>query len=299
MNEPTLVIMAAGMGSRFGGLKQVTAVDDFGNAIIDFSLYDAKKAGFKKVVFIIKHEIEDAFKEAVGKRAEESFEVSYVYQELDVLPDGFSVPEGRTKPWGTGHAVMCCHGTVKGPFAVINADDYYGGEAFDAIYKFLSGERRGGEHAMVGYRLRNTLTENGYVSRGICETRSGLLVGITERTHIEKCGDAAIFKQDGETHPLSGDETVSMNFWGFGGEVIELLRERFGAFLQKELSENPLGCEYFLPDIAGAIISKKLGTIRVLSCDAQWHGVTYREDLPAVKAAIAALRQKGLYHDML
>ena len=299
MNEPTLAVMAAGMGSRFGGLKQVASVDDFGNAIIDFSLYDAKKAGFKKVVFIIKHEIEDAFKSSVGKRAEAQFEVSYVFQELDVLPEGFSVPEGRTKPWGTGHAVMCLLGAVTGPFAVINADDFYGAEAFDEIYRFLSGGRRDGEHAMVGYLLRNTLTENGYVSRGICETRDGLLTGIRERTHIEKDGDGAVFRENEDTYALSGAETVSMNFWGFGSEILETLWTRFAAFLAKELAVNPLSCEYYLPSIASAIIDEDLGTIRALRCDAQWHGVTYKEDLPDVKAAIARMRKEGIYPERL
>lgn len=299
MREPTLVVMAAGMGSRFGGLKQVESVDDFGNAIIDFSLYDAKKAGFKKAAFIIKHEIEDAFKSTVGKRAENNFEVSYVFQELDILPEGFAVPEGRTKPWGTGHAVMCCRGTVSGPFAVINADDFYGAQAFCEIYRFLSGERSEGEHAMIGYRLRNTLTENGYVSRGICETSGGLLKEICERTHIEKNGDGAVFKTGGKSYPLSGDETVSMNFWGFGGEVIEMLNESFAVFLERELESNPLSCEYYLPSIASAIIGEGLGTVRVLDCDAQWHGVTYKEDLPKVRAAITRLRQEGLYPERL
>ena len=183
MREPTLVILAAGMGSRFGGLKQIMAVDDFGHAIIDFSLYDAYRAGFRKVAFIIKHEIEEDFKAAVGRRTEKYFDVKYVYQQLDLLPEGYSVPEGRVKPWGTGHAVLCCRGIVDGPFAVINADDFYGRTAYEEMYAFLSTERPGTEHAMIAYQLRNTVTETGYVARGICQVENGLL---TDGAHAHR-----------------------------------------------------------------------------------------------------------------
>lgn len=300
MQEPTLVIMAAGMGSRFGGLKQITSVDDKGHAIIDFSLFDAKRAGFKKVVFIIKHEIEESFKAAVGSRMEKYFDVKYVFQQLDCLPEGYSVPEGREKPWGTGHAVACCKDVVYGPFAVINADDFYGPGAYKAIYDFLKEDRPASEYAMVGYRLRNTVTENGHVSRGICELKDGYLSGITERTHIEKRGSDAAYTEDGENFTdISGDAVVSMNFWGFSTQMLEELNTRFAKFLDKNVPVNPLKCEYFLPFIANEQLEEGLCTVEVLNCNETWYGMTYREDLDSVKNAIAAMKDKGIYPEML
>ena len=223
MQEPTLVILAAGIGSRFGGLKQIMAVDDFGHAIIDFSLYDAYRAGFRKVAFIIKHEIEEDFKAAVGRRAEKYFDVKYVYQQLDMLPAGYTVPAGRTKPWGTGHAVLCAKDAVDGPFVVINADDFYGPSAYAAIHDFLAQPRLENEHAMVAYQLKNTVTENGSVARGVCRVEDGLLADVVERTRIEKRGADAACTEDGVTWiPLAGDTPVSMNFWGFGPDMMRL-----------------------------------------------------------------------------
>lgn len=296
MAEPTLVIMAAGMGSRFGGLKQITSVDDQGHAIIDFSLFDARRAGFKKIVFIIKHEIEDSFKAAIGARMENFFDVQYVYQQLDRLPEGYSVPDGREKPWGTGHAVLCCRGTVTGPFAVINADDFYGCGAYEAIYSFLSADRPDSEYAMVGYKLRNTVTENGHVARGVCEIENGFLRDITERTHIEKRGSDAAYTEDGEHFtPLSGDTTVSMNFWGFSTKMLDELGARFPAFLDRSLPENPLKCEYFLPFVANEQLREGSASVRVLDCNETWYGMTYRADLDSVRAAIAAMKTDGIY----
>lgn len=296
MAEPTLVIMAAGMGSRFGGLKQITSVDDQGHAIIDFSLFDARRAGFKKIVFIIKHEIEDSFKAAIGARMENFFDVQYVYQQLDRLPEGYSVPDGREKPWGTGHAVLCCRGTVTGPFAVINADDFYGRGAYEAIYSFLSADRPDSEYAMVGYKLRNTVTENGHVARGVCEIENGFLRDITERTHIEKRGSDAAYTEDGEHFtPLSGDTTVSMNFWGFSTKMLDELGARFPAFLDRSLPENPLKCEYFLPFVANEQLQEGSASVRVLDCNETWYGMTYRADLDSVRAAIAAMKTDGIY----
>lgn len=296
MAEPTLVIMAAGMGSRFGGLKQITSVDDQGHAIIDFSLFDARRAGFKKIVFIIKHEIEDSFKAAIGARMENFFDVQYVYQQLDRLPEGYSVPDGREKPWGTGHAVLCCRGTVTGPFAVINADDFYGCGAYEAIYSFLSADRPDSEYAMVGYKLRNTVTENGHVARGVCEIENGFLRDITERTHIEKRGSDAAYTEDGEHFtPLSGDTTVSMNFWGFSTKMLDELGARFPAFLDRSLPENPLKCEYFLPFVANEQLQEGSASVRVLDCNETWYGMTYRADLDSVRAAIAAMKDAGIY----
>ena len=299
MQQPTLVVMAAGMGSRFGGLKQIMPVDPQGHPIIDFSMYDARRAGFGRVVFIIKRAIEAQFRETVGRRMERLFDVDYVFQELDVLPEGYGVPAGREKPWGTGHAVACCRGTVRGPFAVINADDFYGAGAFRTIYDFLAAERGPGEHAMVGYRLRNTVTENGAVARGICTVENGFLTGVTERTKIEKRGDAAAYIEDGREHPLSGDEIVSMNFWGFSPAMLDELWSRFPAFLDRRLSVDPLKCEYYLPMVANAVLQEGLGTVRVLECGEVWHGVTYREDLQSVIDAVAALKKQGVYPETL
>ena len=300
MREPTLVILAAGMGSRFGGLKQIMAVDDFGHAIIDFSLYDAYRAGFRKVAFIIKHEIEEDFKAAVGRRMEKYFDVKYVYQQLDLLPEGYSVPEGRVKPWGTGHAVLCCRGIVDGPFAVINADDFYGRTAYEAMYNFLSAERPGTEHAMVAYQLRNTVTETGYVARGICQVENGLLTDVVERTHIEKHGEVISFTEDGESFtPLPADVPVSMNCWAFGSSMLDELYKRFPAWLDANLPVNPTKCEYFLPFVTNAMIKDGEGTVAVLPCHEQWYGMTYKEDIPTVVNAIKALRDGGVYPEKL
>lgn len=300
MKEPTLVILAAGMGSRFGGLKQIMAVDDFGHAIIDFSLYDAYRAGFRKVAFIIKHEIEEDFKAAVGRRMEKYFDVKYVYQQLDLLPEGYSVPEGRVKPWGTGHAVLCCRGIVDGPFAVINADDFYGRAAYEAMYDFLSKERPGTEHAMVAYQLRNTVTETGYVARGICQVENGLLTDVVERTHIEKHGEVISFTEDGESYtPLPADVPVSMNCWAFSNSMLDELYKRFPAWLDANLPVNPTKCEYFLPFVTNAMIKDGEGTVAVLPCHEQWYGMTYKEDFPTVVNAIKALRDGGVYPEKL
>ena len=300
MREPTLVILAAGMGSRFGGLKQIMAVDDFGHAIIDFSLYDAYRAGFRKVAFIIKHEIEEDFKAAVGRRTEKYFDVKYVYQQLDLLPEGYSVPEGRVKPWGTGHAVLCCRGIVDGPFAVINADDFYGRTAYEEMYAFLSTERPGTEHAMIAYHLRNTVTETGYVARGICQVENGLLTDVVERTHIEKHGEVISFTEDGENYThLPADVPVSMNCWAFSNSMLDELYKRFPAWLDANLPVNPTKCEYFLPFVTNAMIKDGEGTVAVLPCHEQWYGMTYKEDFPTVVNAIKALRDEGVYPEKL
>ena len=300
MQEPTLVILAAGMGSRFGGLKQITAVDDHGHAIIDFSLYDAYRAGFRKVVFIIKHEIEEDFKNAIGRRMEKYFDVKYVFQQLDILPEGYSVPEGRVKPWGTGHAVMCCAGVVDGPFAVINADDFYGPSAYTTLFDYLKEDRADNEHAMVAYELRKTVTENGSVARGICSVENGYLTDVVERTRIEKRGDDAAFTEDGVNFvPVSGSVPVSMNFWGFGKSMLRELQNRFPAWLDENLPKNPLKCEYFLPFVANSIIKEGMGSIRILNCRETWHGITYKEDMDSVVNYLAELRRRGVYPEAL
>lgn len=296
MNQPALLIMAAGMGSRFGGPKQITPVDANGHILIDFSLYDAWRAGFRTVVFIIKPEMEPDFRQTIGAHIAPFFEVQYVHQRLDCLPQGYGVPAGRVKPWGTGHAVACAAEALRGqPFAVINADDYYGRDAMQAIYQFLAANGAPNAHAMVGYQLRNTVTEFGYVARGVCQMENGFLTGITERTHIEKRGADAAYLEGDREYPLPGDTVVSMNLWGFRPMILDELWRRMPAFLDKTLAENPLKGEYFLPSVADAQIHEGLGTVRVLKTNAQWHGVTYREDLESVQAALAEMTAQGIY----
>ena len=296
MREPTLVILAAGMGSRFGGLKQITPVDDYGHSIIDFSLFDAYRAGFRKVAFIIKHEIEEDFKSRIGRRIEKYFDVTYIFQQLDVLPEGYSVPEGRVKPWGTGHAVSCCLGKVDGPFAVINADDFYGPTAYTALFNFLSQDRPENEHAMVAYMVKNTVTENGSVARGVCTEENGLLTDVVERTRIEKRGNDAAFTEDGENWvDLPGDTLVSMNCWAFGNSLLQELHNRFASWLDANLSVNPLKCEYFLPFVVNDLIKEGKATVRLLNCTETWYGITYKEDMANVTEAISNMRKNNIY----
>ena len=296
MERPALIIMAAGMGSRFGGLKQITPVGDRGEIIMDFSLYDAWKAGFRKVVFVIKKEKEADFRAIVGPHVENRMEVHYVFQELSDLPAGFALPGNRAKPWGTAHAVRPARHVIGEPFAVINADDFYGRGAYETLYSFLTSDPPAGEQAMVGYRLRNTVTEFGHVARGICQTENGYLTSIVERTHIEKRGDHAAFTEDGEHFTdLPGDTLVSMNFWGFQREMMDAFDARFEAFLRNDLPKNPEKAEYFLPSVANAEMAAGRARVRVLPCEETWHGVTYREDLPSVQQAVAELKRRGVY----
>lgn len=302
--KPVLVIMAAGMGSRYGGLKQIDPVDDYGNIIMDFSIYDALEAGFEKVVFIIKKAIEQEFVEHVGKRMEKHIQVEYVYQELDKLPDGFEVPEGRVKPWGTGHAILCCKDVVDGPFAVINADDYYGKSAFKAIYDQLmkTEDQERYQYTMVGYRLYNTLTESGHVARGVCTlNEQNQLVDIQERTRIEKHGKIAEYTEDkGESWtPLAEDTIVSMNMWGFTKSILKELDERFAAFLNNGLTVDPLKCEYFLPFVVDELLKEDKAQVTVLESVDRWYGVTYKEDKQMVVDAIGMLKKQGLYPEKL
>lgn len=300
MEKPTLVIMAAGMGSRFGGLKQIAPVDDEGHIIIDFSLCDAYRAGFRDIAFIIKEEMQEEFESCIGNRMRKYFNVSYVHQKLDNLPAGYAVPEGREKPWGTGHAILCCQDVVKGPFAVINADDFYGPTAFTCIYDFLASNENRDKYAMVGYRVRNTVTENGSVARGVCQVQDGLLTGITERTKIYKRGNDAAYTEDGETFVhLPGETMVSMNLWGFTPKMMEELTARFPAFLDRAMAENPLKGEYFLPTVVNDQLETGTATVSVLPCEEVWYGVTYREDLQSVKDAIAAMKHRGIYEEGL
>lgn len=301
MKKPILVVMAAGMGSRYGGLKQIDPVDKEGHIIMDFSIFDAVKAGFEKVVFIIKKENEQDFRSAIGDRLSEKIKVSYVFQELTNLPEGYVVPEGRVKPWGTGHAIMSCMGEIDGPFVVINADDFYGSHAFQVAYDYLTTHQDEASiyrYMMVGYRLENTLTDNGHVARGVCEMDAqGYLADIHERTHIEKRGNGAAYTEDeGKTWiPISGDATVSMNMWGFSESILGELKKRFSAFLEENLEKNPLKCEYFLPFVVDELLKEGRATVAVEKSQDKWFGVTYKEDKPMVMAAIQNLKDQGVY----
>ena len=300
MKKPVLVIMAAGMGSRYGGLKQIDPIDAQGHIIMDFSIFDAKRAGFEKVVFIIKKENEADFKEAIGKRMESVMDVEYVFQDLHNIPEGFEIPEGRVKPWGTAHAILSAIDVVDGPFAVINADDYYGRDAFQKIFDFLSTHEDDDKYryTMVGYRLENTLTENGHVARGVCTLdEKNHLVKVVERTRIEKKGDGAAFTEDdGATwEELPMDAIVSMNMWGFSASFLQEIKKGFAAFLEEGLRKNPLKCEYFLPSVVSKLLAEDRATVSVLTSKDKWYGVTYKEDKAVVMAAIQSMKDNGVY----
>lgn len=280
-NKTTLVVMAAGMGSRFGGLKQITPFGPNGEVIVDFSAYDAVEAGFSKVVFIIKKAIEKDFREVAGKRIEKMTDVEYVFQEMDKLPKGFTVPDGREKPWGTGHAILCAKDAISTPFAVVNADDYYGKMAYKVIHDYLV---ENNEMCMAGFKLGNTLSENGTVTRGVCETKDGYLTSVVENFNLDK--NSGI--------PL--DTTVSMNMWGFNKNIFEALEKRFGTFLSN--MSNPLKDEFLLPTIVDDMIKNEGAKVRVLTTEDKWYGVTYKEDTEPVRTAIKALVEKGLYNNL-
>ena len=304
MKKPVLAIMAAGMGSRYGGLKQIDPVDEQGHIIMDFSIFDAKRAGFEKVVFIIKKENEADFREVIGERMAKHMEVAYVFQDLNNIPEGFSVPEGRVKPWGTAHAVLSAIDEIDGPFAVINADDYYGRHAFQTIYDYLSTHEDDDKYryTMVGYELQNTVTDNGHVARGICQVSAdGKLEGIQERTRIEKRdGKIAFTEDDGETWTfVPGETLVSMNMWGFTRSILDEIKAGFPAFLEKGIAENPMKCEYFLPTVVDNLEKAGRAEVTVLSSKDKWFGVTYKEDKPVVVEAIRKMKEDGLYPERL
>ncbi len=300
MKEPILVIMAAGMGSRYGGLKQMDPVGPDGEAILDYSLFDARRAGFKRAIILIKHEIEEDFMRLVGNRlAGQMDEVRFAFQQLDKLPAGFQVPQGRVKPWGTGHAVLCCRELIDAPFAVINADDYYGVDCFRLAYETLCGlkDDEKARYIMVGYQLRNTLTDNGHVSRGVCTVdENGFLTDIHERTHIIKTVDGALYTEDEQTyHKLPEDALVSMNLWGFTPGILDALAEDFAAFLSEQVPANPLKAEIYLPAVVSRLLREDKATVRVLPSPDKWYGVTYQADKPVVKAALLRMAEEGLY----
>ena len=298
MQQPTLVILAAGMGSRFGGLKQIEPIDEQEHIIIDYSIFDAKRAGFEKVVCIIKPEIEADFEERIGKRIRPFVNLVYAYQKPDILPAGYSIPEGRVKPWGTAHAILCAKDELDAPFAVLNADDFYGADAFQKIYDYLAVERDASDNAMVAYELGNTLSDYGSVARGVCEVdENGKLTTLTERLKIVKQGDAAAFTEDdGATwEPLAFDTPVSMNLFGLQPSVVDAFVERFPAWLDENLPKNPLKCEYLLPRVLDEMMREGKITIEMLTTTARWHGVTNRPDLPILQAAIKKMQDDGVY----
>ena len=303
MIKPTLVIMAAGMGSRYGGLKQIDPIDHDGHIIMDFSLFDAKRAGFEDVIFIIKKQDEDIFKEAIGYRIEKIMNVHYVFQELTNIPQGYSLPEERIKPLGTAHAIYCCKDVIQGPFAVINADDYYGVHAFQTIYDYLSTHQDDDFYrfAMVGYYIEKTLTDNGTVARGVCQTNNNNeLTSVTERTKIKAMDHEVVYTEDEQTwHTIPYHTLVSMNLWGFSHHIFDELETGLKAFLNNDLPQQPLKAEYFIPSVVSHCIEENKAKVKVLSTSDQWYGITYRQDKPMITAAIQKMKDEGLYPQKL
>ncbi len=296
MKKPILVVLAAGMGSRYGGLKQIDPVGQSGEKIIDYSVYDAIDAGFERVVFIINHKIEKDFKELVGAEIEKHAEVRYAFQELTDLPAGVTIPADRQKPWGTSHAVYAARDLLDAPFAVINADDFYGREAYHQIYQFLTETvEREDEYCMIGYLVKNTVTDKGSVSRGVCETKDGYLTAIVERTKIESRKDGIVYIEDDQAYPLADDTVVSMNLFGFKPSIVREIQNRIVGYLNEKLPANPLKCEYFLPATVDSLLKEGKATVKVLPTREKWYGVTYHEDKAEVVAALKALAEQGKY----
>ena len=300
MNQPTVVILAAGMGSRYGGMKQIDGVGNHDEPIIEFSIYDARQAGFENVVLIIKREHEEAFKQALTNKLEGKINVRFAYQDMCNIPEGFTVPEGRVKPWGTTHALLACKGIVDGPFAIINADDFYGRDAYKVIYDFLTTEVKDNQYAMVGYPCINTLTDNGTVTRGLCqEDENKCLASIVEIQKIAKKDGHAVYEDNGEWKEISDNSLVSMNFWGFTPAIFKDMEEIFAKFLQEQLEENPLKCEHVIPTAVGTLVAENKCSVKMLSSKDAWFGVTYKEDKPNVMQKIQEMKDAGIYPDQL
>ena len=303
-DKPTLIIMAAGMGSRYGGLKQVDKITDAGEIILDFSLYDAMMAGFDRAIFVIREEHRDIFKELVDERAGRFMEIEYAYQDLKDIPEGYEIPEGREKPWGTSHAILACRDLIDGPFAVINADDYYGPGGFVSVYEYLTEHEDTDElqFCMAGYKLKNTITENGHVARGVCEMDDeGYLEEITERTKIQRQPEGICYTEDdGESwHLLAEDTLVSMNFWGFTAGLMDELKAGIDDFFENEVPKNPLKSEYLIPRTVDKLIKAGRDRVKVLPCHDKWCGVTYKEDWQSVHDELQAKKDKGDYPEKL
>ncbi|MFI3200148.1 MAG: sugar phosphate nucleotidyltransferase [Eubacteriales bacterium] len=303
MERPVLVILAAGMGSRYGGLKQIDPVDAEGHKIIDFSVYDAIRAGFEKVIFIIKKEHEEEFRQCVGNAMSKHIIVEYAYQEISSVPVGCTVPIGRTKPLGTAHALYCCKDQIQGPFAVINADDFYGKEGYQELYDYLmnSQDDEMFRYTMVAYRLGNTLTDHGTVSRGCCtQDEHGYLKEIVERTKIRKSEDGAQYWVEGDTYaPISMDTLASMNMWGFSKSMVEELEGSMNLFFEDNLVKNPSTAECFLPFEVDRLLKEGKATVKVLQSKDKWFGITYQEDKPMVEKSIRELKEQGIYPQKL
>jgi len=299
--NPILVVMAAGIGSRFGGLKQMTPFGLHGESLIDYSLFDALRAGFERVIFIVNKKIKDDFRELVGKNVEHRMQVDYVMQELDNLPKGLAVPEGRIKPWGTAHAVLSCKDLIDAPFCALNGDDFYGLDAMRRIFGFLDANPGETEFSMAGFLLQNTLSDAGYVSRGECRVNeAGFLDSIVERLHIIPTIDGPMFTLDGEVYTrLPADTVVSMNMWGFSPLLLKEIEARFPAFYQDAMKTNPLKAEFYLPNLVGDLLKEKKVSVKVLPSKDRWFGVTNASDRPLVEKALRDLTQKGDYPDGL
>ena len=297
--KPTLLVLAAGMGSRYGALKQMDGVGPNNEAILDYSIFDAKRAGFGKIVFVIRKDFAEAF-EKINNSERFGLPVEYVYQGLDCLPEGYSVPEGRQKPWGTGHAVLMAANVINEPFAVINADDFYGKEAYEVMAKHLvECDGKGGSSSMVAYKLKNTLSDFGTVSRGVCtQNRCHFLQTIVERTSIAKTADGAAYTDETGTHPLDLDTLVSMNFSGFTPDFLKHLKDGFKNFLDGDAKTN-IKAEFYIPLMVNTLINSNQAKLKVLSSDAVWFGVTYKEDKPDVVRKIQELIDKGVYPQKL
>lgn len=295
MGKPTLVILAAGMGSRYGGLKQIDTVGNNGESIIDFSIYDAKEAGFEKVVLIIRKEHEEAFRKCLTDKVSKHMEVEFAYQDMYDIPEGIKVPEGREKPWGTTHALLACRNIVKGPFAICNADDFYGKDAYRVIYNYLKNEISDDNYGMVGYLCNNTLTDNGTVTRGVCENTDGYLSKIVEVQKIARKDGKPVYEDNGEWKELDPNTLVSMNFWGFTPKIFEECEVLFKDFIGEAVKENPMKCEHVIPTAIGTLVKENKCKVKMLSSKDEWFGVTYKEDKPSVVAKIQKMKDDGIY----
>ncbi|MEI7897380.1 MAG: nucleotidyltransferase [bacterium] len=299
--KPTLLILAAGMGSRYGGLKQLDRIGPSGETIIDYSIYDAIRAGFGKVIFIIKEAIEDDFKEAFVERLKDVIAIDYVFQETWMVPEGIVIPDNRSKPWGTGHAVMMADGKINGPFAVINADDFYGRGAFETLADYFRDwtPERSNDYCMVAYRVANTLSEFGTVSRGVCQPdENSFLVDVVERTSIERLETGIAYKNEKEQHVMiPGDSFVSMNFWGFTPSFFGFLNQGFETFIEK--NADNLKAEFYIPSVVNELVKSQKATVKILHCNEKWFGMTYKEDRETVVKSIRELVRNGIYPENL